>query len=87
MILELLHGRRSFSELARTLPRLSDKVLAERLAQLTEADVLDRHRVPGWPAQVAYTLTERGRGLAIVLHAMLEWGSSTPTGPSTRIAG
>jgi hypothetical protein len=39
------------------LPALSDKVLSDRLAQLTSADVIERHRTPGWPPRVRYVLT------------------------------
>ncbi|WUH99444.1 helix-turn-helix transcriptional regulator [Spirillospora sp. NBC_00431] len=81
VILELLHGPRSFSELAQALPTLSDKVLADRLAQLVEAGALDRHRRAGWPPRVCYTLTEHGRALAPVLQALWEWGSNTPATP------
>jgi DNA-binding HxlR family transcriptional regulator len=48
VIRELLHGPRSFSQLAQALPTLSDKVVTDRLAQLVEAGALDRHRTPGW---------------------------------------
>jgi DNA-binding HxlR family transcriptional regulator len=78
VIREFLHGDRSFSELAQALPKLSDKTLADRLAQLTDAAVLDRRRTPGWPPRVRYALTDRGRALAPVLEAMWEWGSSFP---------
>ncbi|GAB3970459.1 helix-turn-helix domain-containing protein [Plantactinospora veratri] len=76
VIREFLHGDRSFSELAQALPKLSDKTLADRLAQLTEAAVLERRRTPGWPPRVRYALTDRGRALAPVLQAMWEWGSA-----------
>ena len=76
VIRELLRGDRSFTDLARVLPKLSDKILSERLAQLTDAGVLDRHRTPSWPPRVRYTLTERGRALAPVLQALWDWGSS-----------
>ncbi|WP_199493198.1 winged helix-turn-helix transcriptional regulator [Marinitenerispora sediminis] len=71
---ELLRGRESFSDLAAALPDLSAKVLADRLAQLTAAGVLERHREPGWPPRVRYRLTERGRELGPVLQALWDWG-------------
>ncbi|MFC4055438.1 winged helix-turn-helix transcriptional regulator [Actinomadura syzygii] len=77
VLLELLHGPRSFSQLAQALPTLSDKVLTDRLGQLVEAGALDRHRTPGWPPRVRYVLTDRGRALAPVLQALWDWGSNT----------
>ncbi|GGP63773.1 winged helix-turn-helix transcriptional regulator [Saccharothrix coeruleofusca] len=74
VVRELLRGDRSFSDLRRALPALSDKVLADRLAQLTGAGVVDRHREPGWPPRTRYRLTDAGRGLGPVLQAMWDWG-------------
>lgn len=74
VIRELLRGDRSFTELTRALPALSDKVLTDRLAQLTECGVVDRDREPGWPPRVTYRLTTRGRALGPVLQAMWDWG-------------
>ncbi|MGW8945341.1 winged helix-turn-helix transcriptional regulator [Streptomyces koyangensis] len=72
----LRRERATYSELSAALPALSDKVLSDRLAQLTGAGVLDRHRVPGWPPHVRYTLTEQGRALEPVLHSVV--GSGAP---------
>ncbi|MGW4284939.1 winged helix-turn-helix transcriptional regulator [Nocardia sp. NPDC004750] len=82
VVLELLHGPHGFSDLARALPSLSDKVLTDRLTQLTRAGVIDRTRRPGWPPRVCYTITERGRALAPVLQALWDWGSSARDQPS-----
>jgi DNA-binding HxlR family transcriptional regulator len=70
----LREGALGFSDLAASLGGLSDKVLSERLARLTDAGVIVRHRTPGWPPRVTYELTPRGRALAPVLQAMWLWG-------------
>ena len=67
-------GELSFSELAAILPRLSEKVLSERLTQLTCAGVIERHRTRSWPPRVRYTLTKRGRDLGPVLQTLWSWG-------------
>ncbi|WP_181797350.1 helix-turn-helix domain-containing protein [Streptomyces sp. WELS2] len=58
------------------MPALSDKVLSDRLAQLTRAGVIERHRIPGWPPRVRYELTALGRALEPVLRGMWEWGTA-----------
>ncbi|WP_369125108.1 winged helix-turn-helix transcriptional regulator [Nocardia otitidiscaviarum] len=68
-------GGERFDDLARALPSLSDKVLTDRLTQLTSAGIVDRSRTPGWPPRVSYTLTERGYALVPVLQALWDWGS------------
>lgn len=72
---EFRYGDRSFSELRDGLPRLSDKVLTERLQQLTANGVLERTRTSAYPPRVSYSLTDRGRALVPVLRALWEWGS------------
>lgn len=72
----LRRGRATYSELSAALPTLSDKVLSDRLSQLTGAGVVERHRTPGWPPRVHYTLTAQGRALEPVMHSMWEWGTA-----------
>lgn len=75
VVRELFGGVRSFGELAAALA-LSDKVLADRLAQLVAHGVVERVRTPSWPPRVHYSLTPRGERLRAVLDAMWEWGST-----------
>ncbi|MBB4920280.1 winged helix-turn-helix transcriptional regulator [Streptosporangium saharense] len=75
VIREFLRGSRTFTDLRHALPMLSDKVLSDRLAHLTEAGVLERHRQPGRPPRVHYALTPRGHRLGPVLQALWDWGS------------
>lgn len=79
VVRELFEGERTFGDLAAALPTLSDKVLADRLAQLAESGVVVRVREPGWPSRVRYSLTARGHALRGVLEAMWAWGAATAT--------
>ncbi|MEV8636487.1 helix-turn-helix domain-containing protein [Streptosporangium sp. NPDC051023] len=83
VIREFLKSDRTFTELRHALPELSDKVLSDRLAHLTEAGVLDRRRQSGWPPRVHYTLTSHGRRLGPVLQALWDWGAQHQPPPST----
>ncbi|PSL55625.1 HxlR family transcriptional regulator [Saccharothrix carnea] len=79
VVRELFEGERTFGDLATALPTLSDKVLADRLAQLVATGVVVRVREPGWPSRVRYSLTGRGHALRGVLDAMWAWGAATAT--------
>ncbi|WP_327585720.1 helix-turn-helix transcriptional regulator [Nonomuraea sp. NBC_00507] len=81
VIRELLQGERTFTELRRVLPALSDKVLSDRLAHLAEAGVVDRRREPGWPPRTRYRLTPHGRRLGPVLQALWDWGATQQEPP------
>ncbi|GAA3849336.1 winged helix-turn-helix transcriptional regulator [Streptomyces sedi] len=79
VVRELLAADRplAYGELSAALPSLSDKVLTDRLHQLVEAGVAERHRSAGWPPAVHYHLTPRGQALGPVLQSLWDWGSST----------
>jgi DNA-binding HxlR family transcriptional regulator len=69
----LLGGAARFSDIARAVPDLSDRLLSERLKELETAGVLERHVVPETPVRVEYHLTAKGRDLAPVVEAVSVW--------------
>ena len=76
MILSTLGtGPMSFTALRRTVSGISDAVLSDRLAELTEASLLTRHVEPGPPVTVTYALTHSGESLLPVLQQLGEWAA------------
>ena len=55
-----------YAELRKLVPRLSDKVLTERLRDLTKSGLVLRQETAG-SRTTAYTLTEKGRSLSVLL--------------------
>lgn len=53
---------------------VSRKVLAQRLAELTAAGVLEQVEYQQHPPRHEYRLTDQGRDLLTVLRAMVAWG-------------
>lgn len=72
---ELLAGTRRYSELKRSLGRVSPKTLTERLRHLEAEGLLTRTVYAEVPPRVEYTLTTRGEGLGEIIAAMARWGS------------
>ena len=62
-----------YAELRKLVPRLSDKVLTDRLRDLTRSGLVVRQEVPGGRTTV-YTLTEKGRSLSVLLQHLYSWG-------------
>ena len=58
-----------YSELRRRVPRMSEKMLTQRLAELTEEGLVARRRA-------VYALTARGRSAQPVLEALYAWGEA-----------
>jgi DNA-binding HxlR family transcriptional regulator len=75
-ILEVLlaaKGPMRFTEIAQTVPPLSDRMLSERLRELEERGVVIRRVEPGPPVKVSYELTAMGRGLQPALAELKAW--------------
>ena len=69
----LSSGPAGFRELSRSIEGISDSVLSNRLASLTEAGLISRTVDAGPPVTVAYALTERGRALMPALELISRW--------------
>jgi DNA-binding HxlR family transcriptional regulator len=69
----MLHGASRFSDIAAAVPKLSDKMLAERLKELEAEGMITRRVVPVMPVRVEYELTDKGRALNGVVEALGEW--------------
>ena len=62
-----------YAELRRLVPSLSDKVLSERLRDLTRSGLVARQEASG-SRMHAYSLTEKGRSLSDLLQQLYAWG-------------
>ncbi|WP_157974793.1 winged helix-turn-helix transcriptional regulator [Glycomyces dulcitolivorans] len=77
----LLASPARFSAIIEALPQLSKRVLSQRLAELTEAGLVERDE--RGPREVVYRLTEHGRGLGPAMAELRIWAGS-PEPPPTR---
>lgn len=66
-------GPTGFRALARAVERISDSMLSDRLAELTQAGLVIRTVDEGPPVSVAYELTDAGRGLLPALEQISRW--------------
>jgi DNA-binding HxlR family transcriptional regulator len=62
-----------FSEIGEAVPRLSDRLLSERMKELEARGIVERRVYPESPVRVEYELTEMGRALAPALQALRSW--------------
>jgi DNA-binding HxlR family transcriptional regulator len=56
------------------LPKLSDKVLSQRLRELEQAGLIERAQASRANAGSAYRLTELGDSLRNILLSLYDWG-------------
>lgn len=73
IIFVLLEGRSRYSDLRAAIPDLTDRMLSERLKELEQEGIVERHVIPETPVRVEYALTERGEDLAKPVEALVAW--------------
>jgi len=63
-----------YAELRKLVPKLSDKVLTERLHELTDKGLIARERVRSERSELFYVLTAKGNSLRPLLTDLNKWG-------------
>jgi DNA-binding HxlR family transcriptional regulator len=63
-----------FNQLKRTIPGISQKMLAQQLRQLERDGIVRREHFPEVPPRVEYSLTPLGRSLQPVFTKLGTWG-------------
>jgi len=74
VVRDLLHGKRTYGELANSPERIPTNILAERLKRLEAAGIIVSTPYQHHPVRYAYTLTPKGSALGEVLLAFVRWG-------------
>jgi DNA-binding HxlR family transcriptional regulator len=95
IIATLLNGPARFSRLVQLVPGVSERMLSERVSELTAAGLVIREVDDGPPINVRYRLTARGEALRPALAELERWGNEqlvetlgeTGTGTGTDCGG
>ena len=64
----LFHGHSRFREIRNAIPGISDRLLSERLKELSAEGIVVRE-----PDGFGYVLTEKGRDLRLILREIAKW--------------
>ena len=75
-----LRGGCRYTDLRNGLPGIASNLLAERLRELENADVITREDAPPPVATTLFRLTPRGEQLRPVLDDLFRWGLPMMTG-------
>jgi DNA-binding HxlR family transcriptional regulator len=76
LIFHLLAGPKRFSELARALRGVTQKMLTQQLREMERDGLVERKVYAQVPPRVEYALTPLGRSLQPVVDAMCQWGEA-----------
>ena len=75
IIRNLLRAPQRFSELKRTIPGISQKVLTDNLRALEADGLIDREVFAEVPPRVVYSISALGDTLRPIIDAMQAWGT------------
>ncbi|WP_210582178.1 helix-turn-helix domain-containing protein [Streptomyces sp. GESEQ-4] len=78
----LAKGPVGFGEARERVPGISDRMLADRLHELTSAGLVTRTVLPGPPVRSQYALTAHGRAFLIPLAALAFWAEEHLMAPA-----
>lgn len=73
ILFHLLGGSKRYSELRKSIPAITEKMLIQHLKQLEADKLVVREARPVVPPYVTYTLSPSGQKLRSVLYAMACW--------------
>jgi DNA-binding HxlR family transcriptional regulator len=71
---ELIAGSTRFNDLRRGVPKMSPTLLSQRLKELEEAGIVQRHPLSSEKGVFEYRLTQAGQDIRPVVEAMGFWG-------------
>ena len=74
IIYALLHGKKRFKELERSIEGINTRMLVKELKTMEENKIVTREAFATVPPKVEYSLTEKGRHLEPILNELYKWG-------------
>ena len=83
VVRDILHGKRTYGELALSPERIPTNILADRLERLESSGIVARTPYQQRPVRYSYTLTPKGSALGEVLLAFVHWGKQYIPGTVT----
>mgnify|MGYP001812081433 CR=1 FL=1 len=84
LVRDLLLGKGTYTEFQKSPEGIPTNILASRLKRLQAEGILAREPYQQNPVRYRYTLTGKGRDLAPILLAMVDWGNRHVEGTVSR---
>ncbi len=74
IIISLTFGNKRFSQMAKQIPGITDKMLAKELRELEMNELVKRTVYDSIPVVVEYSMTPYGRTLEKLINELQSWG-------------
>ena len=74
ILMSLTYGNRRFKDIARSIPKITDRMLSKELRELEINLLINRTVIDAVPVKIEYTITEHGKSLHTVITELSKWG-------------
>jgi len=74
ILISLQFGNKRFSEIAKDIPKITDRMLSKELRELEMNQLVERTVYDTVPVTVEYSITEYGESLDPVILELAKWG-------------
>jgi DNA-binding HxlR family transcriptional regulator len=75
ILISLTFGNKRFGEMAKEIPKITDRMLSKELRELEMNQLVKRTVYDSAPVMVEYSITEYGASLDNVIFELFKWGS------------
>jgi DNA-binding HxlR family transcriptional regulator len=75
ILISLSYGNKRFNQIARDIPKITDKMLSKELRDLEMNELVKRTVHTSVPVVVEYSMTSYGSSLGKVIAELQKWGS------------
>jgi DNA-binding HxlR family transcriptional regulator len=74
ILISLMFGNKRFGEMAREIPKITDRMLSKELRDLEINGLVKRTAHTSAPGYIEYSITEYGHSLDKVIRELRDWG-------------
>lgn len=75
ILISLKYGNKRFGEMAKEIPKITDRMLSKELRELEMNQLVKRTVYDSVPVVVEYSITEYGASLDKVIEELYKWGA------------
>ena len=80
VLYEISLGNNQFSTIAKSIPEISENVLAIRISNLVENELIEKKgKMNTTPVQIIYTITEKAKHLLLLVDGLSKWDDNWNT--------
>ncbi|MFD1552980.1 transcriptional regulator [Putridiphycobacter roseus] len=74
ILISITHGNKRFTEIQKSVPKITAKVLSKELKDLEEHLLIERKIIDDYPVRIEYSATPHSQTLSKLVKELQDWG-------------